>query len=660
MMIAGTIRLLTIAACFFLAFPFTVRAQTTGGPRILLVQGTMSTPNVAERNYAGSVTRRIGRWLTEIDVQHRVATDEDVIRGIPRSITVVILGYNPMPPPAEISALRSFTRRGGKLLVFYSSSPGLAESMGVKLGEYKAFHRGGKWSVIRFNAVAPAFLPRTVRQTSLNIRPVFPLAGRSRLIASWKSAGGDDTGDPALVQSDAGIWMSHVLLDDGDTFAKKRMLLGLLGQYEHSVWPRAAAQCLRTTSRIGGTGSFGASANKIRRRAAMSSERGTAERELRNAEAIHRHLEQLFSDRNYPKVVSECPKLKSALVRAYAVTVKPRASEMRAVWDHSGLGLHGDWDQTCELLRKHGMTDILTNVLWPGVAHYDSRILAKSRVAKLHGDPLAECVRSAHRRGLKVHAWKVCWRLNGALPEAIKKYRDELRLQVSDTGKTLNWLCPSHPVNRKLELDAILEVARLYDIDGVHLDYIRYPNSHACYCNGCRRRFMTATGAVVKSWPSGAKKGETGRAYNRWRILQISSFVAQCRQALRKADKRIKLSAAVYGKYPSCATSVAQDWSAWIQSGLLDFICPMDYTEDNSRFRSYVREQKDLSGPYRTRLVPGIGVTATESRLDAVQVIDQILELRNAGAGGFVLFDLNTVLESEILPALSLGATSQK
>jgi len=114
----------------------------------------------------------------------------------------------------------------------------------------------------------------------------------------------------------------------------------------------------------------------------------------------------------------------------------------------------------------------------------------------------------------------------------------------------------------------------------------------------------------------------------------------------------------VYGKYPSCVASVAQDWRSWIQADLIDFICPMDYTEDTYKFRSYVRSQRKLSRSHRTVLVPGIGVTATESRLDAAQVIDQIIESRNAGSGGFALFELNTVLESEILPVLSLGATA--
>ena len=40
-----------------------------------------------------------------------------------------------------------------------------------------------------------------------------------------------------------------------------------------------------------------------------------------------------------------------------------------------------------------------------------------------------------------------------------------------------------------LERDAMLEVATNYDVDGIHFDYIRYPASDHCYCDGCRTRF---------------------------------------------------------------------------------------------------------------------------------------------------------------------------
>jgi len=87
----------------------------------------------------------------------------------------------------------------------------------------------------------------------------------------------------------------------------------------------------------------------------------------------------------------------------------------------------------------------------------------------------------------------------------------------------------------------------------------------------------------------------------------------------------------------------------------VDFVCPMNYTADTGNFGELTRAQMSLPDA-RGRVFPGIGVTASESRLDAIAVMDQIAALREAGAGGFVLFDLNRVLEKEILPVLRQGA----
>jgi hypothetical protein len=56
------------------------------------------------------------------------------------------------------------------------------------------------------------------------------------------------------------------------------------------------------------------------------------------------------------------------------------------------------------------------------------------------------------------------------------------------------WLCPSHPANQALELNALVEIARNYDVAGLHLDYIRYPGKDYCFCAGCRQRFEASLG----------------------------------------------------------------------------------------------------------------------------------------------------------------------
>ena len=127
---------------------------------------------------------------------------------------------------------------------------------------------------------------------------------------------------------------------------------------------------------------------------------------------------------------------------------------------------------------------------------------------------------------------------------------------------------------------------------------------------------------------------------------------------LRREGQEKLLSAAVYGKYPSCADAVGQDWEAWLRTGNVDYLLPMDYTEDPAKFEELVTNQSRARW-LRQHMLPGIGVTAAESRLGATQVIDQIRTVRNADCPGFALFSLNTYLEQDVLPVLRAGVTAK-
>ena len=103
--------------------------------------------------------------------------------------------------------------------------------------------------------------------------------------------------------------------------------------------------------------------------------------------------------------------------------------------------------------------------------------------------------------------------------------------------------------------------------------------------------------------------------------------------------------------------SVGQDWEGWIEQGYLDYVLPMNYTEQREDFRALVTQQT-RTPRQAAKLVGGIGVTASESRLDAFGVIDQVNLLRARGAAGFALFDLDATLMREILPVLRRGLTA--
>jgi uncharacterized lipoprotein YddW (UPF0748 family) len=645
-------RLMLLGACVGLG-PLPP-AGAVGDGRVVLVQGTTSTPNEAERAYAESVTRRLGRWLTGAGVAHRVVNDEQLPAENLDEAKVLVLGYNPNPTAKELAALRSFTGLGGKLLVFYSADPGLAEIMQVKLGRYTGPGATRGWSAMRFRDGGPPHLPLRVFQNSRNIRPVTPATAAGRVIAAWEDESGRPTEQPACVLSSRGAWITHVLLDDGDTENKTQLLLALIGAYEPSVWKSAASAYLANAARVGRyEGRFRGAAEAARSIPPAAAALG-------RARAAYAEAVRLYSAARFAESVELARRAKDLFTEAYGYTQRPRDNEVRGVWAHSAAGLYpGDWGRTCAVLATNGLSDLFVNVAWPGLAHYDSGILPRSDLAAARGDQLAQCLAAARKHGLRAHVWKICWRMDGAPAELIAKMKAEGRLQLTDTGQTLNWLCPSHPDNVRWEKDAVREILRKYAVDGIHLDYIRFRDSHVCYCAGCRRRFEEQLGHKVARWPADVQAGPRRAAYFEWRRRQITRLVRDVGKLAHDENPRIRVSAAVYGKYPSCTESIAQDWVDWLKNGYVDFVCPMNYTGDLGRFAEWTRSEVRLAGA-GAKIVAGIGVTAMESRLDPADVVDQISALRREGAAGFVLFDLNRTLEKETLPVLRLGATAAR
>lgn len=626
---------------------------------VLLVQASSSAPNAQERNYAASVTTRLANWLKAAGIPIRIVDDEALARGAWSEASVVMLGYNPNPGTLELLALNRFVRRGGKIVIFYSAEPRLAALMGMRLGPYATMNEAGQWSAFRFNDGAPAGSPARIEQSSLNIRSVFPDSPGSRVIAWWETASGKPLRDPAWVRSDRGYWMSHVLLE-GDGEAKKHLLIALLGSCDPALWRAAAEAAVKTGGTLGRYADFSQAVGALSPQVAKGSQSARTSALLTQAEELREELVRSYRRGDYDRTLATARLLDTAMTEAYARTQNPKAGEFRGVWNHSGTGLYpGDWDETCRILAQSGMTAVFPHVRRPWSAHYRSALIPLSDTARRYGDQLQACTEAARRYNLEVHAWVICWNLEGAPEKLLAAYRKKGRLQVSAEGVSLPWLCPSHPANVAFEVESISEMVARYPLDGIHLDYVRYKSQDYCYCDGCRTRFSKETGLKIRQWPSDVRTGPMTTAWRQWRRDQITRMVAQTRCLLRTSAPRLKLSAAVYTGYPGCRDSIGQDWGEWARLGNVDFVCPMNYTEDTAKFVAWYRKQAAFPGVH-ARLYPGIGVTATESRLTAVDTLEQIAALRTEGARGFMLFDGNRTLERDILPYLRMGATDGK
>lgn len=332
-----------------------------------------------------------------------------------------------------------------------------------------------------------------------------------------------------------------------------------------------------------------------------------------------------------------------------------KAGEFRAAWIHSGYGIEDwGWDKTVAVLATNGFNAIIPNLLWGGLAHYPSKLLPVSPKVKGQGDQIAECLKACRKYGIQLHVWKVNFNLATAPREFVQQLRAAGRTQKDRSGKEVNWLCPSHDENLALERDSMLEVAREYDVDGIHFDYIRYPDRNACYCEGCRERFERTTDVKLNKWPEDVLTAEHAERFANWRREQITRLVRVVSDEAHKLKPELKVSAAVWGGWKNARESIGQDAKVWIDAGYLDFACPMNYEGDDEVFADLVRKQVAATNR-KTPLYIGIG---SHKLSGPEQLARQIQLSRDLGGDGFVVFNLNERLATRFLPPLRLGVTS--
>ena len=616
------------------------------------------TPQVSEGDvqYARSVAKRFNRLLNGIGLTAVTLEEASLSEAQLKSRRLIILPLNPVIATQTANLLKSFVANGGKLFVAYTLPDTVAPLLGLRQTKWLKQEAPGHFASIQLNAPDILDMPASIRQASWNITVAEPTTSDTKIIGYWYNADGESTGLPALSIGKAGVFFSHIFLPD-DINRKMQMLAALFGHLVPEFRRTFAEQAIAAMTAIGHTKDFAGLKQFVQQRNVPE-----ANQALETGTDLMNRARTEYDTGVYNTAITTARASRAEFSKAYFLSHVSVETEGRAVWNHSGLGAYpGDWERSAKELASAGVNIILPNMAWAGVAHYPSKILPQSKTYTQYGDQIAQCVAAAHKHDLEVHVWKITWNLEGAPKEFVNKIQKAGRTQVSATGQALNWLCPSHPENVLLELESILEIVANYDVDGIHLDYIRYPGSHACYCEGCRERFVLATRLRIDEWPAAVlpKTGTYNQKYVEWRTQQITRLVRLLHKRLREADPNIKLSAAVFGWYPGCITTIGQDWIAWAKAGYVDFVCPMNYTEDPNYFTELLTNQLALM-PKGVAIYPGIGATASNSLLTSDAVVEQIYLSRDLGASGWTIFDYSLDISEAVLPALTMGVAKGK
>lgn len=261
-----------------------------------------------------------------------------------------------------------------------------------------------------------------------------------------------------------------------------------------------------------------------------------------------------------------------------------------------------------------------------GAAPYRSELVTPLPSVTAEYDPLAYVVEQAHARGVSVHAW---WS-PGLIMEygSLRDVRPEWDIaSLPDIPDDLHWANFSLPEVRRFVGDVVMEIVENYAVDGVHLDYIRYPD--ICSADGR---------------PCGSFFGQE----------DISLTVRDVHLRLNAYRPDILLSAAVKADRGDAATYL-QYWPDWLAEGYIDYVMPMAYLSPsrNERLGQYLTAWESLKGA--SRIVPGLSVFVDSAgqKLKTPEQLRKQLDLcAEHGFVSTVIFD-EQLIDERLLDALA-------
>lgn len=362
-------------------------------------------------------------------------------------------------------------------------------------------------------------------------------------------------------------------------------------------------------------------------------------------------------------------------------------SEIRAMWlDRETIVEAGSAQglaKVFERMKAAGINTVFVETVNAGYPIYPSDVAPQQNPLIRNWDPLAAAIELGKAHNMEVHAWVWLFAAGNqahnplvgqpaSYPGPLLSARPDWagydnRGNLIPAGQTKPFLDPANPEVRQYLLDLLGEVARRYDVDGIQFDYVRYPfqdpeaNRHFGYGTAARQQFQQLTGVdpITLSPQNG---GDPRQAYlwNQWtsfRIYQISSFVAEASESLRRQRPGLTISAAVFADDTRKRQQVIQqDWEDWADQGLVDWIVLMSYASNTQQFANLIRPWV-LESSYRSTLVlPGIRLL----NLPTAVAADQLQLLRDWPSPGYALFAAdNLTSDIQALLARSQGENSQ-
>ena len=365
-----------------------------------------------------------------------------------------------------------------------------------------------------------------------------------------------------------------------------------------------------------------------------------------------------FTMRIFLNILSVCF---LAVLSLQAQELLPPKYEYRAVWLTTVENL--DWPRTqvkcsldiaqqqkelVEILDSLQMMNVNTvllqtrvrgDVIYPSAIEPFSHVLTGVTGKDPGYDPLAFAIEECHKRGMQLHAWLVTMPLGKddhiRRQGAFALSRRHRNLCTHYKGQW--YMEPGNPDVDSYMAGIVREIVTNYDVDGIHFDYIRYPDRTAGY-------------------PDGALHRRHGRSISlsSWRRGNITRMVTVLYKTVKELKPWVRVSCAPLGKYDDLSRYSSLGWDAynavyqeaqnWLRDGVMDILFPMLYFDGNNFYPFVLDWQENSAGRH---IVPGIGVYRLLPEYGGwplVEIERQLWTSRSAGCVGTAMFRADHLL----------------
>lgn len=650
---------LTLSTLFILGFIATFFSAAWASAPIALLKSAKNSEAYQAQNI-GSYDedwQSFRRTLDAANLRYDVIPDADLTPSKLGQYKVVILPLLVDIPGAGVDAIQQFVKSGGKIVATdgggaTSNHANIIDALaGVTVINHNATQEAEQltWSRGAQN-FAQDFAIGTL------IAEVSPSSDATPL-AKWTDSNGKPIG-VAVSKMDGNIFIGWAPGLQGETSTNASILTMVLDEASPGLAKAATIQISSSDYQklqddLTALQKRTEDAIATAKQADLAVPLNVIQKHYEQAMIHTRTFKDFYGQRKFFEADSELTSARNELSLAYAQAMPVRMVEARSIWLDRGtivscqnaVGMSALFDR----LKKAGINVVYFETNNAGFTMFPSKVSTQNPQTT-SWNPLLAAVQEAHKRGMELHAWFWTFSVGNTFhnpiitqepdyPGPVLSSHDFAWALASQSGAFTPpkqhefWLDPSAPQTRQFIKNLVLEVVKNYDVDGIQLDYIRYPfngkGGEMGYDFAGRLNFERETRLSLDRMDD-----KTRKAWINWKAKQVSTLVQEVSTMVRNTKPQLRISAAVYAMPREQRMNlIQQDWETWVSNGWVDTINPMTYVikgPELLKMAGYVNKTLDN----KAMVLPGLFI----KDLDTAGFVEQLDISRTLGSLGNTMF----------------------